>query len=293
MNRVVVFAHFDANENIRDYVVYYLKELKKISSKIIFVSDGNIKANEKQKIVDICDYIEAKKHSEYDFGSYKRGYLYLKNNNMLDSIDELIFANDSCYAPMYPFTDMFNKMEKEKCDFWGITKNNFDIDGNRNEHLQSYFLAFKNNVFNSEIFFDFMNNVKPEEDKFDVVRKYEQGLSKLLSDNQYTYKFYAQDYNIKSPHILAWKELLINDKSPLLKANVIRLKEYRMAFPFNWEKLVKKYTNYPIELIFDDLKYNKSKKSPILLAYQNLRKKLLRIHPKTKTIYILGKEIKF
>ncbi len=293
MYRVVVFAHYDTQECIRDYVVYYLKELKKICSKIIFVSDSNIKEEEKQKIADICEYIEAEKHYEYDFGSYKRGFLYLKNNDLLKDIDELIFANDSCYAPVYPFNEMFEKMEKEKCDFWGITKNDFDIDGNKNEHLQSYFMTFKKDIFNSDLFFEFMNNVKHEEDKFDVVRKYEQGLSNLLTEKGFTYKYYSSDYKVKCPHILAWKELLTRDKSPFLKANVIRLKEYRMAFPFGWEKIIKKYTDYPIELIYDDLMHNKSKKSPILLAYQYLRKRILRIHPKTRTIFIFGKEIKF
>ena len=293
MNRVVVFAHYDTQECIRDYVVYYLKELKKICSKIIFVSDSNIKEEEKQKIADICEYIEAEKHYEYDFGSYKRGFLYLKNNDLLKDIDELIFANDSCYAPVYPFDEMFEKMEKEKCDFWGITKNDFDIDGNKNEHLQSYFMAFKKDIFNSDLFFEFMNNVKHEEDKFDVVRKYEQGLSNLLTKKGFTYKYYSSDYKVKCPHILAWKELFIKDKSPFLKANVIRLKEYRMAFPFGWEKIIKKHTDYPIELIYDDLKHNKAKKSSILLAYQYLRKRILRIHPKTRTIFIFSKEIKF
>ena len=81
MNRTVIFAHYDSNECIRDYVVYYLKELKKFCTKIIFVSDGNIKQSEKEKILKICEYTECTKHKEYDFGSYKRGFLYLKNNS--------------------------------------------------------------------------------------------------------------------------------------------------------------------------------------------------------------------
>ena len=293
MNRIAVFAHFDKEENIRDYVVYYLKELKKFCSKIIFVSDSNIKDEEKQKIVDFCEYIEAKKHNEYDFGSYKRGFLYLKSKNLLDSVDELIFANDSCYAPVFPFDNMFKKMQQKKCDFWGITKNDFDIDDNKFVHLQSYFIVLKKQVFNSEIFCKFISGVKHEDDKFDVVRKYEQGLTKILEEAGYKFDFYSKDYKVKCPHILAWKELIVDDKSPFLKANVIRFKEYRLMFPFGWEKIIKKYTAYPIELIFDDLKYNRSPQSPILLAYQYLRKKFLRIHIKTRTIFILGREFKF
>ena len=233
MNRTAVFAHFDQNKCIRDYVVYYLKELKKFCSKIIFISDSDIKEEEKQKIIDICEYIEAKKHGEYDFGSYKRGYLYLKENDLLNNTDELIFANDSCY-------EMFETMDKKECDFWGITKNDFDIDDRKNEHLQSYFFVLKKQIFTSEIFDKFITNVTHEDDKFDVVRKYEQGLTKVLKEAGFNFAYYSKDYKVKCPHILAWKKLLIDDKIPFLKANVIRLKEYRLMFPFGWKKIMKK-----------------------------------------------------
>ena len=39
---IAVFAHFDKDNLIDDYVVEYLQELKKVAEKIIFVSDCNI-----------------------------------------------------------------------------------------------------------------------------------------------------------------------------------------------------------------------------------------------------------
>ena len=38
MHRAVVFAHYDKYNSIQEYVLYYLKELRKVADTIIFVS---------------------------------------------------------------------------------------------------------------------------------------------------------------------------------------------------------------------------------------------------------------
>lgn len=122
--RTAIFAHFDKDNVIDDYVIYYLNALKKIAQKLIFVSDCNLSAAETDKLTGIADEIIAKPHGEHDFGSYKRGFLFAQENNLLNDTDELIFANDSCYGPFFPLENVFEKMEQENCNFWGITQNN-------------------------------------------------------------------------------------------------------------------------------------------------------------------------
>ena len=107
-NRVAIFAHFDKNNRIQDYVIYYLRELNKVIDKIIFVSDSNISVEELDKIQPYVKHAIVGRHGEYDFGSYKRGFIYAKTNNFLKNCYELIFCNDSCYGPLYPFEDVFN-----------------------------------------------------------------------------------------------------------------------------------------------------------------------------------------
>ena len=41
MKRLCIFAHYDKDNLIDDYVIYYLRELKKSFNKIIFVSDSD------------------------------------------------------------------------------------------------------------------------------------------------------------------------------------------------------------------------------------------------------------
>ena len=40
--------------------------------------------------------------------------------NKLNQYDELILANDSCFAPMFPLKDIFKKADKSNCDFWHL-----------------------------------------------------------------------------------------------------------------------------------------------------------------------------
>ena len=49
MNRTVVFAHYDKDSVIDDYVIYYLKALKEIAQNIVFVSCGSLSEYEKNK----------------------------------------------------------------------------------------------------------------------------------------------------------------------------------------------------------------------------------------------------
>ena len=77
MKRLCIFAHYDKDNIIDDYVIYYLNSLKEVCDDIIFVSDNNLQEEERNKLNGIVSKIIAKSHGEYDFGSYKRGFLYL------------------------------------------------------------------------------------------------------------------------------------------------------------------------------------------------------------------------
>ena len=266
MKRAAVFAHYDKDNIIDDYVIYYLKNLKKLCEKVIFVSDGTPSEFELQKLDNIADYTIAEPHKEYDFGSYKRGFFYLKENNLLNNIDSLIFANDSCYAPLSPFENVFEVMEKETCDFWGITKNKHGIKkcGNKFfyckcEHIQSYFLVLNSNVFNSDLFSEFMGNVKHEEFKKDIIINYEIGLSEFLISNGFKSGFYIKEFlNEKNSTILKWRQL--TKKSPFIKCSLLRQFNYHYTVADDWEKVLRKNTNYPIELIKKNLERTINKK---------------------------------
>ena len=185
MKRVVLFAHFDKQNIIDPYVVIYLEELKKYSE-IIFISDGDLAKLETEKIKDLCFDIIAKKHGEYDFGSYKKGFQLLQNKypQKFQEIDELLFVNDSCYL-IGNLKQIFADMEKKQdFDFWGLTDdyNNFHKD--RVYYIGTFFITFRRSVFLESFFLNFIQQITKLSGHKEIVTKYEVGLSKILFKNQ-------------------------------------------------------------------------------------------------------------
>ncbi len=286
MNRIAVFAHYDKDSVIEDYVVYYLKELKKIANIVVFVSDCDLADVELQKISGIADKSIAKKHGEYDFGSYKRGYQYLKESRLLADCEELIFANDSCFGPLVSFKEIWNEMDTRNCDFWGITQYE---DTSTKLHVQSYFLVFRKTVVNSPVLDHFMNSVKHENCKMDVIKKYEIGLSQILMKNDFAMQTFCT-YDI-SPEVANIAYLLYRFPRVFVKTMLVKNNFYwlnRYVLKKLWREQHINYdlymvTNYALKFLHQNM----------LRKIKNLKRAIFRPQITKKQIYILGKKYRF
>lgn len=177
MNRICIFAAFDAHGIIHDYVLTYLKFLKEISNEIVFISDCSFAHKELAKIEPYVSHYECHKHSEYDFGSYKRGLKYLlSRGNGKITADEVILCNDSCFC-INSLLNMFSTMDIRKCDLWAAT-----MSKDPEEHIQSFFLVFKNNVINNNSVLNHFFTVEKKKNFFEVVYSYEIPLLKKLKE---------------------------------------------------------------------------------------------------------------
>lgn len=176
--RLAVFAHFDQEQRIDDYVVYYLKKLREVSMHIVFVSSAFLPEQELKKIGQIVEKVIVRENIGYDFMSWKVG---LESVGRMDAYDELIICNDSVYGPLFPLQETFFQMDKSPCDFWGLTESH-DIA----YHLQSYFLVFRKSVLSSKIFNYFWEQVEPLADKQEVIKRYEVGLSQALMSHGFS-----------------------------------------------------------------------------------------------------------
>lgn len=209
LNRACIFAHYDKDGIIDDYVLYYLKALKEVCTRIIFVSDCDLIEGEDEKLKDLVSHIISGRHGEYDFGSYKRGYQLVFDE--LNQYDELIFCNDSCYC-LGNFKTIFKKMDKKTCDFWGLTY------GSRSNkiHLQSYFVAIRNYVFIDSKFTNFLSSISREKNKEDIINKYEIGMTNEISSWGYSHCAFINKI-FKTNPTLSFPFLLLRKKVPLFK----------------------------------------------------------------------------
>ncbi len=173
--RAVVFAAFLRDGVIAPYILYYLRGLKKISDYIVFIADSPILPDELKKLAPFVQYVACERHKEYDFGSYKRGIQFLDQAIGLENIEELVLCNDSCIGPVVPFEEMFQTMGKRELDFWGITLSVEIV-----EHLQSFFLVFRNQVLKHKVFLELFEGMHEGIRRNTVIIKYELPLAKKL-----------------------------------------------------------------------------------------------------------------
>ncbi len=301
MKRICLFAGFNKNNKIEDYVVYYLKELSTISE-VYYMADNEISDDEKSKIMPYVKGAYGFNHKKYDFGSWQE-LIKIIGWEKISEYDELILANDSVFGPLYSMQDFFNKIEKDTdWEVCGITeecsiqkeKNNYFI----NNFIQSYFLIIKNKVFMAVFFQQFFRDYKYYPKKEDVVYYGEKKLSKLLLENKIKTKKLIND--LYDP-FKEWKKLIAAG-SPFIKKSKFINKEYINQYQtlYNYKNFIEKNTNYNVSFIDNyllshnkDTAYFSSFKYMLITIYSNMkimRKKIFNINIKKykKEIILFG-----
>lgn len=219
--RLAIFASFSSNGKIHDYVIFYLKGLLEVVDNIIFIADNPLLENEIKKIENLVCFCQAERHSEYDFGSYKRGYEYAKQKGLLENIDDLIFCNDSCVGPIYPFSESFENVKSIKCDYWGLTAS--DI---HDFHIQSYFMVFRKKLIESNLLEKFLSYVKKQPSFENVVFYYETKLTPFLEffgfESYALFKNYGIGYsNREKGSVLRPYNFIKKCRMPLVKRKAL------------------------------------------------------------------------
>ena len=239
MKSICIFAHFNKNNNLEDYVIDYINTIKELFDEVIFVSTSEIDKEKKILLSNIVSEIIIKENQGYDFGSWKEGLLFIKNN-YINLPNEIILCNDSCYIAKNSLKKAISSMRNnKKLDFWGITRNySFGL------HIQSYFISLNSRPINDKKFWDLVDSWEHENRKLNYILKYEIGLSKFLINQKYKMGSYIKlSFTRLSILSLKYKIIFINQYlrnaiKYLLMKNLIKNKNNT-----NLEKVEKLKTN--------------------------------------------------
>ena len=94
--RLFLFAGYNAHGLIDESLIFYIRALSKCGD-VILCMDSDCSDSELKKITPYVLHATAQRHGEYDFGSYKRAYLYAADTGILDKYDFVYIVNDSVY----------------------------------------------------------------------------------------------------------------------------------------------------------------------------------------------------
>ncbi len=180
MTYLTIFSSYNKNGIIDDYLLFYLRKLSALSD-VIIVCDNELSETELAKITDLSIHQICERHGEYDFGSYKRGYIWARENNLLENYDNLLICNDSVFGPFYDLQPYFEKAEKKNgIDFWGMFYEGDLKHPSPADYVQSYFMVFRAQVFQNKKFGEFLSKVERLDQKEKIVEMYELGMTQYL-----------------------------------------------------------------------------------------------------------------
>ena len=181
--RLFLFAGYNAKGVIDDALVHYVNSLEKFGD-IVLVMDSNCTEAELKKVQKQCVYTAATRHGEYDFGSYKRAYIWACENLKIADYDFVYMVNDSVYGPMFDMAPYFQKMESMNYDAFGLVQKRHDTRA----HIQSWFIGMRPSVFLSDWYDEFMRSITKLQNKGAITRLYELGFTQMVAKHNLTWQ---------------------------------------------------------------------------------------------------------
>lgn len=221
MQNVCLFAHFDKDDRVDDYVLRYLKNIKQLQFSIIFISTANLPKLEVERLQLNCDDIILRQNTGFDFASWSKGFA-----KHADNIGgRLLLANDSVYGPIGSLAMALDRLTTETADFYGFVESIQPTP-----HLQSWFLLFEPWVVQHPEFGAILGQSFSEMDKKDIIKAGELNLSRRLHAAGFKYNALylirrsglAARYIPTNPTQFLWRELLLQERVPFLKVELLR-----------------------------------------------------------------------
>ena len=291
MERILLYVHFNKCNHISGHVFYQLEQLKPLFSKIIFISNSPFSDEDKCRLredLGISDLLE-RDNRGFDFAAWRDGMNWLGFDTLQNS-DSLTLMNDTCFGPLWDLAPIYQHFEEDlQVDFWGMT--NFRKTRYFEEHLQSYFVIFKQSVLKDKAFREFWSQVEDFADVQDVIDHYETQFTKRFVEAGFRYQSLLDTRQevareLLHPDFSYYKPLrILEAKVPFLKVKALT------GNPFLARYLLEELetnSSYPTSLIREHLFYHFGPDLPCLLqdkylsqstsSYRTNQSVLLHIH---------------
>jgi hypothetical protein len=140
----------------------------------------------------------------YDFGSWA---VALERFPELAQLGHVILTNDSMVGPFAPIAPLLDSFESARTDVWSLT-DSYQLG----HHMQSFFVGFRGGVLAEPPWQNFFRRVRVENEKMDVVHRYEVGLTGVCLRNGYSFSTALRSHDLgvgaENPTLAGWRQLL-------------------------------------------------------------------------------------
>lgn len=269
MKRLGIFFCYDKEGIIDDYVLHFLDDICQNLEEISIVSNGDLTDFSQEKLKKYTDNLIFRQNHGFDAAAWRDVMVNHYGFENLLEFDEIVLFNDSFFGPIYSFNKMFDEMQKENIDFWGITEHAEAPNSNKlcpykkpPHHIQTYFLVLRRNLVKSHEFQDYWKNLPDYKTHKELTYKHEVVFTKYFSDLGYKWKVYIplsdEDLKQKNMDLLSFDmyDMIANRDVPILKRDAFKIGRemhlyYNLANDLSKTiDYVKENTNYDVTLIY-------------------------------------------
>jgi len=189
-NRIAIFIFYDPQGIVDDYVPYFLERLKPFLKNLIIVVNGELTAEGRKKLKPFTKNIFVRENIGYEPGAIKDVLFKFYGMSKILEHDELLICNDTFYGPFFDIKELFDKMDKTKCDFWGITEQ-AARKNHHPKHIQSYFYNIKKSLLHNKHFINFFEKLPLPDNKQKAINNYEIAMSQFFLKADFSYAAFA------------------------------------------------------------------------------------------------------
>ena len=261
--RACLFAGFDADGIVDDYVVGYVRELSRHAD-VYYLADCHLEDGELDKLAPYTRGRWTIRHGRYDFGSYAMLARDLIGWDTLAEYDEVLLTNDSSYL-VRPLDQVFETMDARPAHWWGLQATDDDftpgdlerlgrrlrvadlVEDSRRErpwrmsdcfHVGSYFLVLRSDVIADPEFRRRLDTVARQSDKNSIIRKYEIGISSYLTLAGYHVETFVEGVLPFHPIYRESAFDLLEEGFPFVKRQFLHENPFHVVDLYNWKERV-------------------------------------------------------
>lgn len=227
-NRCGIFLYYDRQGIVDEYVMYLLRSIRPHLSNLLVVINGQVNEAGMEKFGGVADEVMPRNNEGFDVGGYREGIFHIGLDRLAE-YDEVILFNYTFFGPLYPFKEMFDKMDDMDLDFWGITRH-YKVDpdpygvnryGYMPEHIQSHFMAMRGEFIASEDYIEFITKLKNPASYIESICEYETIFAKHFEDLGYKWDTYVDTSEYEGysycPIMFYLKDMIIKQRCPIVK----------------------------------------------------------------------------